>query len=112
MKNKLIWWIRILLLFSLVNFTSCSKSLLVGNWVLDENNDVIFKFIKDGSGILYTDVGFIEFKWVVTEDSLITIIGSEADGKYNYKIFDSILILTNDNFETKLNKIGKIKENK
>ena len=105
MKNKRILWSRILLLFALVNFTGCGKSVFVGKWVLEENHDIIIEFIKNGSGILYADIGFEKFKWVVTEDDLLTIVGSEADGKYNYKIFDSILTLTNDDFEVKLKKI-------
>ena len=103
MKNKIIWGVGIFFIFGLVNCTD--TSLLVGKWVLDENHDIRFEFLKDGSGILYTDVGFEIFKWVATEDGLLTIIGSEVDGKYKSKIYDSIIILTNDNFEIKLNRI-------
>jgi len=105
MKNKIIWYVGIIFLFSMVNCTG--TSVFVGKWVLNENHDVIFEFLKDGSGILYADVGFAKFKWLATEDGLPTMVGSEADGKYNYRIYDSILTLTNDNFEVKLFKLRK-----
>ena len=109
MKNKIICLIGIFFIFSLGN--CAGKSVLVDSWILDENHDVILEFLKDGSGILYTDVGFARFKWVAEENGLLTIIGPELDidGKYNYKVIDSILTLKNDNFEIKLNRIREKK---
>jgi hypothetical protein len=107
MKNKIILWIGIIFIFSLVNCTS--KSVLVGSWILDENHDIIFEFIKGGSGFLHTDVGFARLTWGTTEDDFLTINGTglDVDGTYKYKVIDSILTLTNDNFEVKFNKIWK-----
>jgi len=105
MKNKIILCVGIFLLLSLINCNS--KSELVGKWVFEENHDIIFEFLKDKSGILNADVGFVRFNWIATEDGLLTIIGSEADGKYKYKVNNTMLILSDDIRELKFIRIKK-----
>jgi TonB family protein len=84
----------------MVSCTSDDSSAFVGKWVL-ENSSRSLELFKDGTGVSSKKGNGVAISWKVVENKRFVMTAPDFSQAYNYEISERILILTDDDGESK-----------
>jgi hypothetical protein len=101
-EEKLLKFCNLALLFVILYLSACNNSgasALVGKWVSEEEQNIAFEFVSDGTGTLFLGENGVKFTWTAEEKGqLILMIYDRPALPINFEISGSALILDGDKY--------------